>query len=417
MRSKLILYTILVIIFSLVLALPALGAQSNALINATELNKLLDRDDVVIIDVRNAEAYQTGHIPGAVSVQTSEFYEDRDGVKKLAAGPEKFSALLSRIGVNKNSRVIIYSTGNDLKHATRLWWVFHMYGHENAQVLDGGIDAWNALGYELSTQAVTPSPAEYTLTAADVRQDTVATTEEVKAALNTGTVIVDCRNTDYFQGKAAKAARAGHIAGAILISAKENLNDDMTFKNAEQLAKVYAARGITAGTPVITYCNTGTTSTVHYFALTQILGYKNVQNYDAALMGWALDPTLPMESNYDFFTIGSTTANVNGTQSDLPAAPFIANNYSFIPADILAESLGIDLAVSGENINLRSGDVTVELMTGNNTLRINGTPRQMKVTPVIKNGCIFLPARYVAEAFGATLEWDNEKKEVSVFLP
>lgn len=400
MRNKWILCAVLAMLFSLVLALPAVGAESNALIKAENLNNLVDSNSAVIIDIRDAEAYQAGHIPGAISVQTSEFYEDRDGVEKLAAGPEKFSQLLSNIGVTKDKQVIIYSAGNDLKHATRVWWVFHMYGHQNVQVLDGGIDFWKALGYELSTEEVTPSAAEYTVTESDVQKDTVATVEEVKAALNSNTIIVDCRNTDYFQGKVAKAARAGHIAGAILINASENLNDDMTFKNAAELAEMYAAYGITENTPVIVYCNTGTTASVHYFALTQILGYTNVQLFDASLMGWAEDSTLPMESNYDFFTVGSPTASVNTAKLNLSVAPFVIDGKSYVAAEVLAESLGAELTASNKDI---------VLSLDNNTFTVTDH--------IVKDNATFLPIRQVAEALGAVVGWDAENKQISVFLP
>lgn|GEM_PF-1945911 len=399
MRKKWIMSSILVLLFTLVAALPAVGAESSALISAEELNDILNGDNVVIIDIRDAEAYKAGHIPGAISVQASEFYEDRDGVQKLAAGPEKFSALLSSNGIDEDSQVIIYTAGKDLKYATRAWWVFHMYGLQNAQVLDGGIDAWKALGYELSDLAVTPSTTKHTVTEANIQQNTVATTEEVKDALDSNAVIVDCRNTDYFQGKIA-TGRHGHITGAILITAGENLNDDMTYKNVSTLAELYSNYGITAETPVITYCNTGTTATVHYFALTQILGYQDVQLYDASMKGWANDSSLPMESNYDFFVIGSPVAKVNSTQINLSAEPFVENGRSFVDANVLAESLELNVTVTDDNVILESDEKTFEV-----------------ANPIVKDDITFLPVRQVAKAFGGTISWDGENKGISIFMP
>ncbi len=414
LRSKWAFCFAMVALFCLLIAQPSLGDQHNALITAEELKNALSEENLVIIDVRATDAYQAGHIPGAISVQTLEFYEDRDGVKKMAAGPEKFSALLSKIGVTKESRVVVYSAGNDLKHATRLWWVLHMYGHQNAQVLDGGLDAWIASGYETSTVPGTPTPSEYTLTAADVQQDTLATIEEVKAALGGAAIILDARNDDYYQGKKYKAARSGHIAGAILVSASDNLNEDGTYKTADELAQIYAAKSITANTPVITYCNTGTTATIHYFALTQILGFNSVQNYDGSLMEWAADPDLPMESNYDYFSIGSTVAEVNASVINLPVAPFIENSRSFVPADALAKCLGAELSISGDTITLKSGGTTIKLNVGDSNIYTNGMSKKMDVAPVVKDNLICLPIRFVAEACGAIVGWDGEKRVVSI---
>lgn len=416
MRRKLFLGLALSALLCLTLALPAIAAEKGPLVTAAELNSLLGQEDVVIVDVRDGAAYAAGHIPGAVSVQKTDFYETIDGIKSMAAGPELFSTTLGRIGAGNDTRIIVYSAAGDLKHATRFWWVLHMYGHQNAHVLDGGLEAWTNAGYELSTEPANPAPAEYTLTAADVNQDTVATNEEVIAAQKAGTTLVDCRNNDYFQGKKTKAARSGSIAGAILIDAGENLNEDGTFKTAEELAQVYAAKGITAGTPVITFCNTGTTATVNYFALTQVLGYSNVQNYDASLTYWAAQPSLPMESAYDFFTIGSERAEVNAALIDLPSAPVKQNSHSFAPADALADGLEVTLAKAGETITLTGPDTSVQLTVGEPMIKINNQEQKIDAAPFTAGGVDFLPIRRVAEAFGAEVSWDAEKQQVSIGL-
>jgi len=130
------------------------------------------------------------------------------------------------------------------------------------------------------------------------------------------------------------------------------------------------------------------------------LGYENIQNFDASLMGWAPDLSLPMESNYDFFVIGSPVAGVNSAQLNLSAAPFVEDGQSFVAADILADSLGAKLTISDDNIVLSSDEKTLEV-----------------TSRIVKDDVTFLPVRQVAEAFGATVGWDGEKKEVSIFLP
>lgn len=411
-RSKWLLSVVLVAVLCLGLSLPAYADGAAALINADELKGIIGEDGLVVVDIRAAELYAEGHIPGAVSVQTSEFYEERDGIKQMAAGPEKFSALLSRIGVNDGSKVVVYAAGDKTLYATRLWWNLKMYGHENAQVLNGGIDSWVRAGFETSTEPVTPTPSVYNVGAVD--ESTVATFEEVKAARAGDAVIVDCRDAAFFAGQQFKAARSGHIAGAVLVAQKDNLNSDGTFKSAADLEKLYAAHGITADTPVITCCNTGTTATLQYFVLTQILGYDNVQVFDASLFGWAADPTLPMESDYDYFALGKGMAEVNASFVELPVAPYAVEGRTFIPADVLAAGLNAEYGVDGQVVTFKADNKVLTTTVGANEITVNGQKQMMDIGSMAKDGAVFVPVRPVAEALGAEVSWDNEKQLVTV---
>ena len=114
----------------------------------------------------------------------------------------------------------------------------------------------------------------------------MATLDEVKAALDNGTPVIDCRNQ--------KSYDARHIPGAILIPENDMYNPDGTFKDKQELRSYFTDKGITEKTPVITYCNTGTTATVQYFALKEILGCKDVQDYDGSLTEWYFTLHLPV---------------------------------------------------------------------------------------------------------------------------
>ncbi len=266
-----------------VAALAAPGAHE--LIKPDQLKGLLHSNNVVVIDVRDATAYSAGNIPGAVWVDKDDFYEDVTftiddttyTVGSMAASPEKLAGLLSSIGVTPLTHVVIYSTAANTKIATRLWWVLEMYGHKNAQVLEGGIEAWTASGYPTSTESVTPVAADYPASELVVNDDMVATLNEVQNR-SQETVLVDCRSLTAYNTK--------HIPGAILVPELDMYHGDGTLKDKQELRSYFSAIGITDKTPVITYCNTGTTATLQYLALTKILGCKDVQNYDGSLTEW-----------------------------------------------------------------------------------------------------------------------------------
>ena len=151
--------------------------------------------------------------------------------------------------------------------------------------------------------------------------------------------------------------------------------------------------------------------------ISQILGYTKVQNYDGSLTEWSADPKMPMVSKYDFFTIGSVDAEVNATRIKLSTAPFMNQGRVFITADALATSLGAKLAVSGKTITLSAGQKSLQLDVGDTMIMINGKSNEITVAPVTQDGIVLLPVRWVAEAFGAELGWNAEKKVVSVYVP
>lgn len=296
--KNVLLLSALVALLLLSFAISAVAAPgAHELITPDQLQGLINSNNVVVVDVRSAADYDAGHIPGAIQVAKEDFFETVGGIPGMAATPGKLAGLLSRIGATPKTHIVIYSADNDTKHAARLWWTLNeLYGHKNVQILNGGFQAWTARSYDISTESVTPTPAIYPASELVVNPNAVATKQEVIDALaQESAVVIDCRNQAFYDGTQKKAARAGHIAGTNLVPESDMYNPDYTFKDKQTLRDYFAAKGITKETPVIVYCNTGTTATAQYLALTKIVGCKNVQNYDGSLMEWAADPSLPME--------------------------------------------------------------------------------------------------------------------------
>lgn len=390
---KLNLFILVLAATMLLMALPAWAAGPSGPISASELKALMDSDKVIPIYV-GAEK-DSGYIPGSVKVPIEEFYETIDGIPKMAASREKLADIYGKAGITPDTYVVFYSSADDPAHPARGAWVSEFRGHKKAKFLEGGLEKWVSGGFEVSTEMVSPEPVTYDVSKLVQDDSCVATLDEVSAAYeNKDTALVDCRNSDYWSGKDGKAIVYGTIPGSVLITLKDVLNPDNTFKTKEELQKVFAEKGIYAHTNTITFCNTGTNATEIFAALKCILGYENVQNYDGSMTEWALKG-LPVDSKYDHFVIGKGEAQINGKLVKLSAAPYVQDGRTYVPA--------IDLGTSLECIaTISSGKATFGVLT---------------VDTTEKEGQSFAPLRAVAEGLGFKVDWNEAKRDALIFTP
>lgn len=122
------------------------------------------------------------------------------------------------------------------------------------------------------------------------------------------------------------------------------------------------------------------------------------------------------------FVIGKVSYEADGRINQMDAAPFIENGRTYVPIRYLALALGVaekDIVWDAKirTVTLKLDNVTLKLAIGNKTLYVNGQAKQMDVAPVIKSGRTYLPARWVAEAFGYEVHWDAGTKTVLVCPP
>lgn len=209
------------------------------LISAEKLATVLD--DVHICDIRwdltdstkGRNTYRQGHIPGAVFVDLDADLSAPPGVSGRHPLPriEEFAATLGRIGVGPATRVVTYDDVSG-QIAARLWWMLRSIGHEQVQVLDGGLRSWVEAGGALATGDVTPDPVRYPVPEAFTG---VVTHEEVGDRS-----IIDARAAERYRGDHEPVdPKAGHIPGAINIPSAANLDDTGRFLPADALTEVY----------------------------------------------------------------------------------------------------------------------------------------------------------------------------------
>lgn len=285
---------LLAILLVIGLAPSMASASSRGWLNVEELKAL---PDAVILDARRAQDYAAGHLPGAVHV-TWQSLADMNG-KPGDTGwgtllrPEQLAAAIGALGVSNDSHVVIYSAspagwGED----GRIAWTLRSAGLEKVSILDGGIEAWRRAGGEISTEAIAPQPAQFTLAAPDVSLS--VDKEGVKASLATARII-DSRSPEEFAGAQKYGeARGGHLPGAINIPWTRVFNENGTLLDPATLAAQMRQAGISPEDEIIAYCTAGIRSAHLVLALREA-GFAKARNYDASFHEWAGDSALPLE--------------------------------------------------------------------------------------------------------------------------
>ena len=256
-----------------------------------DLGDRMDEPKLVVLDMRPAEAYANGHIPGARSF-------DIFGISLIDTRPQPLEAflwiiehLLAQKGVSDESVVMAYDDISGMR-AARLFWFLEYFGHDDTHVLNGGFRAWQALGLPVTRDATIPKASSFR---SHRRRELLATADDVLDRLREeGTAIVDTRSRGEHMGETVRAARGGAIPGAIHIEWTHNLRSDGAFKPADELEALYRGRNIGPEREVIPYCQGGYRSAHTYLTL-RLIGYPRVRNYLGSWGEWGNRTELPIE--------------------------------------------------------------------------------------------------------------------------
>ncbi|MBE7512056.1 MAG: sulfurtransferase [Anaerolineales bacterium] len=237
--------------------------------------------------------YLKTHIPGAVFVDWVHAITDpADPRHAQIAKPERFAEAMGCLGISENTYVVAYDDAGGM-FAARLWWALNYYGHPRVSVLDGGWTAWMAEGRPVTADspAMTPSVFSPTPTPHWYRDGAA-----VLARLGGEARLVDMRTIAEFQGSASRAARKGHIPGAVNQPRADLVQPDGRLRPAEDIRQKFAALGVSEASPeVIFYCNGGTSASFGLMAL-KAAGIKTAAAiYDGSWKDWGNDPTKPIE--------------------------------------------------------------------------------------------------------------------------
>lgn len=271
-------------------------ANPDYLIETKDLIAKLGQPGLVVVDVRIPEAYELGHIKGAINISVKSTRGTVKGVKEMMLPTADLEKLLGSKGISPESFIVLYDE-NVQDFSTLFFWTLDVLGHKKMAVLNGGISKWAKEGLPISTEETKLSPAKYT---AQFDPSKLATLEDVKKSLGKKEVVlVDTRSPKEFIGETPgrDVRRAGRIPGAVGI---DWVNNSATkggfkvYKSADELLSMYEKAGVTKEKEVIVYCRTGLRCTNTYFVL-KLLGYPKVRSYDGSMIEWSNIPDLPLE--------------------------------------------------------------------------------------------------------------------------
>ncbi len=244
--------------------------------------------------------YDQGHIPGAVMVDWVGDLNDR--VRRDYLDRDAFEALCAEKGINNDTTVVFYGDKNNW-WACYAFWVFQLFGHAGARIMNGGRAKWIAEGRPLSKDTPHVARAKYH---APERADYKirAFRDQVLAHVLGRRPLIDVRSPAEFTGELLHmeaypqegALRGGHIPGAHNIPWSKAVREDGTFKSLEELRQLYQEQaGLSPDQDVIAYCRIGERSSHTWFVLTYLLGYPNVRNYDGSWTEWGNLVGVPIE--------------------------------------------------------------------------------------------------------------------------
>jgi thiosulfate/3-mercaptopyruvate sulfurtransferase len=220
----------------------------NPIITPNKLLEAVQTNAIVLVDATNSPTayrnYQESHLQGAlfvdVNTQLADIKEDvANGGRHPLPTAEQFSKTLTDLGIAPETWVVVYDDKNGANAAARFWWMLRSVGHENVQVLSGGIQAAIQAGFPVSSAVEIPNKVP--LYPTQNWQWPTIDLEGVDAMIQKEAfVVIDVRESHRFKGEEEPIDLvAGHIPGATNIPFTTNLDEKGFFLLSEEIKTKY----------------------------------------------------------------------------------------------------------------------------------------------------------------------------------
>lgn len=261
--------------------------SGEVLISTEDLAGRLNDPTIAIVEVdEDTSAYDTGHIPGAVSLDWEN--ELHALPRRDFVSAEQLAELLGGKGISSEQTIVLYG-GNNNWFAAYAYWLCKLRGIDNVLLLNGGRMKWELEDRPFTTERPAVEPAQFA-TGTERPELRAFRHEVIEIAGNGDGKLVDVRSPAEFSGEVLAPPHLpqeqpyvpGHIPGAKNIPWAKAADEDGTFKTADELRSLYESNGITSEDTVIAYCRIGERSSHTWFVLSELLGYSDVKNFDGS---------------------------------------------------------------------------------------------------------------------------------------
>jgi len=266
------------------------------------LDEHLYDDDVRIVDAtlplvgqpgRGLDAYEQGHIPGAVFFDINAIADLSTDLPHMLPSPEAFAQAARELGLSRGATIVVYDA-HGIYSAPRVWWTLRAMGYPKVFVLDGGLRKWREEDRVLTVEAPQPTPVPVDTA---FRSELVRDIEQVKGHLAAGDAqLLDARSTGRFRGETPEpraGLRSGRMPGALNLPFDQVVNPDGTLKSEGELREAFLEARVDLTKPIVTTCGSGVTAAVLALALAR-LGREDVAVYDGSWTEWGGRPDTPI---------------------------------------------------------------------------------------------------------------------------
>jgi len=268
--------------------------NTSILIEPEALQAMLADAQLLVVDLSKAATYAQLHIPGAMHMEYSILNSGTQPAPGLLPPEERLAQIAGLLKLDKMSRIVAYDDEGSGR-AARLAWTLHYLGYESVQVLNGGLHAWNNEGHPVDNQPVLPDITA-TLPLAARNPSVLADDTYILEHLDDESVaLLDARTPEEYAGTKVRAARGGHIPGAVNLNWLDTMdkNRNLRFKSPDILNDALRTLGIRIEQEVITYCQSHHRS-AHAWLMLKSLGFPQVRGYAGSWSEWGNHPDTPV---------------------------------------------------------------------------------------------------------------------------
>ena len=268
--------------------------NTSILIEPEALQAMLADAQLLVVDLSKAATYAQLHIPGAMHMEYSILNSGTQPAPGLLPPEERLAKIAGMLQLDEMSRIVAYDDEGSGR-AARLAWTLHYLGYESVQVLNGGLHAWNNEGHPVDNQPVLPDITA-TLPLAARNPSVLADDTYILEHLDDESVaLLDARTPEEYAGTKVRAARGGHIPGAVNLNWLDTMdkNRNLRFKSPDILNDALRTLGIRIEQEVITYCQSHHRS-AHAWLMLKSLGFPQVRGYAGSWSEWGNHPDTPV---------------------------------------------------------------------------------------------------------------------------